>query len=388
MLDFFNRFSIFELSFLAALLLTFVILMGYYLCMFLPVVTYKLSKKDEIDDNSVRAISVVVAVQDDIDFLENEVEKIMNQNFSEPYQLVIVDNQSVLPRTIEILTELKERYENIYITKIPISTKPSFTPQSNRKLANAVGVKGAKYENIVLLSPRVKIKSEKWLHLMAKGFDHSSITTSFCRIKKRGGIANMAARSRNILHAFFYLSKAINGNPYMVTDGAFGFKRNLFFENSGFTKKSRLARGESDLFIQSVAKPKSISLVLHPNATVERDQKGGIVQFLSDQSFYSYHYRFYPLSTKIYSIVYHISTVIFWCSAIYLLGFGDMTLMIISGSVTFVKLMTLIILAFKLSKRTEQRVPLYLLFYDILAPFEQLIITLKNLVKPRKDIWV
>ncbi|MEG1634971.1 MAG: hypothetical protein RR388_05035 [Rikenellaceae bacterium] len=369
---------------LGVALLSFAIILYYYLSKFFSVTSYHLSKKVKVNE-SMQPTSVVVVIKDDIDFLDKGIHALMSQKYDAPFQVVIVNYKSQCDTTTTLLDALKKQYPELYVTGV-IPT-PNF--RHTTKLAYTIGVKAAIYENVIFLSPIATVNSDKWLQLASRGFEYSSIITGYARITPHRNFLNALSRSHNIITSLLYMGKLTHGHPYMATEQFLGYTKKLFFKCKGFSTYLRLNRGENDIFIQNISQHSRVSLVLNPKSTVEIESTKGFRNYITNCSFVSYSHRYYDFGSQLYMFSYNLFTLLFWGSSIFLLLATPMVVQIMIGVVVFVKLVLLCIIAYKLSKRTKEKVSyINLIFYDLISPFETMLIWILNRACPSNDLWI
>lgn len=378
-----STFTEFQIAIMAIMISSFFLFFLIYLVQFLRSVTTKNISTDE----PYKDISVIVVVKDDLDFLKKNIYYLINQEYKENYQIVIVDNSSSDEDYIEELTRVAERYPDlIYVTKVPLERY-----RATKKLASTIGIKGAKYENVLLVSSKAIIDSPNWLEAISRKFNKYNIVTAYSRVSKDGSCK--ASRARNIVQSLLYMSSIIRNRAYMVNEVAYGFTKSLFFNHGGYSINLRLNRGENDLFIQSITKlDNKIGLVIEKDATIEIEREGNRSDFMFEESYNLFARRFYPLSKRLYIGFYQLLNILFTISAVVVainLLPVNIYLFIAAILLLIIKLSLQASIYYKLSKRTNDKIPyLYMLLYDLIAPFEGMSIAIKNRFKPRKDVWI
>lgn len=374
---------IYQIAF-GAVLLSFFVVLYYYLFVFLRVTRYHLSKMRPLNP-PLQPISIVVIIKDDIIFLENGIHSLMSQLYTAPFQVVVVNYKSQNEATTQLLDDLKQQYPELYVTNVI----PTANFRHTTKLAYTIGVKAAMYENIIFVSPLVTIDSENWLQTVSRGYEFNNIITGYVRIARSSGLVNAISRSHNIITSLLYLGRAVCGKPYMATEQFMGYTKSLFFKCKGFSNYLRLNRGENDLFIQSVSRYSEVSLVLSGTSTVEMESVKDFDSYISNCCFNTYAQRYYNFGAKLYLFTYNLFTLLFWVSAIFLVSTSDMMLQIAIAIVIFVKLLLLLTIAYRLSRRTKERIPyLNLILFDLYFPFESMLVWIVNRVRPSKDLWI
>lgn len=364
-------------------LLSFLIIMWYYLFPFLRCSTFNIKKQKRKSDEPM-PISVVVIVRDDMEFLTSGINNILAQEYKGEWQLVIVNFKSEEEETIFQLDMIKKRHPEVYITSLD-PTNYSHTT----KLAYTIGVKGAAHDHIIFLSPNVLVKSKRWLDMCSQGFMCNDMITGYSAIEVLPGAANRITRCRNIMESLLYMGKANVGRPYKGNELFFGFTRPLFYQCGGFSKLLRLNRGENDLLIQQAAKFASMTTVITPRASVIASDDSLYGAQIDNSIFTNYAFRYYNVSSKLYIFNFSFYSFLFYVAAIVSMIILPLPLLIAAGSLLLVQLLLLFIVSATLSLRTKEKVPYFtLLLYHFYFPLECAVIRVLQRFKPSRGLWI
>ncbi|MFI3314426.1 MAG: glycosyltransferase [Rikenellaceae bacterium] len=388
-LEFITLFTTTQLAIVITLITSFLGVMIYYLFLFVRVAWHNSNPTGNATKDT-EDVTVVVIIKDDIRFLSEDVNTLLQQEYEANYQVVLVDNQSTQDQTEELFSIIEKRYSNVYITKIAPTHSGNHHPA--QRLAYTIGLKAAKYENVIFLSSDAFIASEKWLSTLASSFAHGNIVTTYCRILRSIRANNKLFRARNSIQSMLYLAMVASNNLYMVSESVFGIKKSLFFNNKGFSSYLRLNKGENDLFIQSIpSRDRKSVLNMNLDAVVEVDPDTEYNDYLSIQAYNSYTHKYYPFEAKLYLALYNIFNFLFWSAllVVAIMFISNYIILLSLLGLIVLKLGTLMIILQKLSKRTQECIPyLFMIVYDIIAPIEEVLIKLKNIFSPQKNIWI
>ena len=257
--------------------------------------TYARVSKHKVGRTSAGArdggISVVVLTGENFPYIENTLPKLVAQNYDR-FEIIVVEIGTTEEFSDE-LAALKGRLPNLVTTKI--EPDPRF-PISN-KMAYNVGIKAARYENILLTTSDAEPVSDKWLACMGKGFAAGEIVLGYCGMEKKRSMAAKIMRSSRLMMSVRYLSAAIGKKCYRGIIHNIGFSRELYFSNRGFDHLD-MNIGEDDLFIQRISKGRSVSVVMNPHATMRETSWGGLGWWWKQRKFYGSAYRLYPRAVK------------------------------------------------------------------------------------------
>jgi glycosyltransferase involved in cell wall biosynthesis len=212
--------------------------------------------------NNYPPISIIIAARNEDENLDLNLPKILKQKYPE-FEVIVVNHQSV-DYTKMIIGDLEKKHDNLRM--ITIERSPHL--KVGKKLPLTVGIKGAKYENMIFTDADCIPASENWLKLMARNFNSKSIVIGFSPYKKEKGVLNKLIRFDAVNAAINYFGFAKAGIAYMAVGRNMGYTKDLFFEVGGFKNHYHLISGDDDLFIQEAAKNKNFGVELNEESFV------------------------------------------------------------------------------------------------------------------------
>jgi hypothetical protein len=126
-----------------------------------------------------------------------------------------------------------------------------------------VGIKGAKYNNLLFTDADCFPANENWLKSMSAGFvNKREIVLGYGAYQKTSGFLNTLIRFDTFLIAVNYLSAAIKGNAYMGVGRNLAYKKELFYTQKGFSKHYHITSGDDDLFINQACTKENTNIVV------------------------------------------------------------------------------------------------------------------------------
>lgn len=253
---------------------------------------YRNSQRPMRLETETPPVSVIVPLfNESVEFVESALVRLLAQDY-EMYEVVVVyvgeDDDFFYD-----LSHLSESFPNLHTTKItmrrryPISTK----------MAINIGIKAARYDNIILTTADASPRTSRWLALMAKGFARGEIVLGYCCTEQHDNIFGRLIRIDRMMQSAEWLAAAVAGKPYRGHRCNVGFTRSLYFDVKGFGELN-MNVGEDDLFIRSIIKDNNVSIVLSPRATVVERWKGGLKQWMKRRRFFGSTRRLYPASVR------------------------------------------------------------------------------------------
>ena len=239
----FTTFSV-GLVIFAVYTFAWIVQLWYYLFFFRRLAFYK---KPTLIPNTPPA-SVIVCARNEEDNLVEFLHFIFEQDYPE-FEVVVVNDCS-FDNTPDILKELAKKYSNLKI----VSIQESKNHLHGKKVALMMGIKGAKYEHLLLTNAGCKPNSIHWLRNMMQHFStETEIVLGYGAYEKQNGFLNKIIRYDAFLNALQYLSFALAGKTYMGTGKNLAYKKSLFFKMKGFASHYHIEQGDDDLFVNEAA---------------------------------------------------------------------------------------------------------------------------------------
>lgn len=243
------------LIFCAAVLsqVIYLFLVSFRLLLHKPAV---LSKKQE-------PVSVILCARNEEDNLFKHLPIILEQDY-DPFEVIVVNDQSV-DDSRHILKAYQEKYPHLRYIELEKNRYRKF----GKKVPLTVGIKGAKYEHLLLLDADCFPSSNQWIKgMMAQFSDEKSIVLGAGPYERSKGLLNKIIRFDATQLALTYLGAAKLGLPYMGVGRNLAYKKSLFFEVGGFKKHYHIQSGDDDLFVQDAARRKNTAIALAPETFV------------------------------------------------------------------------------------------------------------------------
>lgn len=243
---------------LAGLLFAFCITFLYQIILFGRLVFYK-NKNKELEPDPV---SVIIAARDDGHMLRVHLPSIMRQK-GITYEVIVIDDCS-LDDTVDVLREYAHRFPNFKTSKLV----ESGDFEGGKKYAVTMGIKAAKYENLVFIDADCFPDSDFWLKKMGQRLMLKKIVLGYGPYKREKGFLNKIIRFDTYKIATQYLSFALWGIPYMGVGRNMAYHSYLYFDAKGFTSHLNVVSGDDDLFINEVANSKNTGIEIDPESYV------------------------------------------------------------------------------------------------------------------------
>ena len=256
-----------ELTIVIALLVIFLFQLFIYISYYAMPLRWKKKQYNDVkatlSENDLPKVSIIVEAENEVEHLSELLPLLLTQDYPD-YEIIIVNNGST-DETCLLLETLEQEHKNLYHTFLPHSRdKYGF-----RKIALTLGIKAAKGEILLFTESYNRPVSEQWVKSMASMFrDEKDIVLGYSKINRQKQVWTRIAAFDNLLFGMQYLSTALKGNPFTGTYRNMAFKRNLFFDNKGFSQFLYLENSE-DTFINRVATKTNTAICINKESFTE-----------------------------------------------------------------------------------------------------------------------
>lgn len=193
-------------------------------------------------------VSVIIPAREASEQLRRNLASVLEQDY--PCFEVIVVNDGHTDESEELLTQMEERYPNLYHSFVPDSSRYV----SRKKLALTIGIKASRYDWLVLTDASCRPQSDRWLRLLARNFTpRTEIVLGYSGYERRRGWPCRCMAYDALFTAMRYLGFAQARRPYMGIGRNLAYRKKLFFRQKGFSAHLNLQRGDDDLFVNLAA---------------------------------------------------------------------------------------------------------------------------------------
>jgi len=249
-----------SLAFILAVLIQF-----FYFFRFFSLMSFFKAKKNP---GHQPPVSVVICAKNEGPRLQEYLPLIFNQDYPR-FEVVVVNDCSV-DETEQLLEEFQRRHANLHL----VNLKEEEIREHDKKLALTLGIKGAKYEHLLLIDADCKPAGDQWIReMMAHYQTGTEIVIGYGAYKKLPGLLNKLIRFDTFMGALQYLSFAIGKRPYMGVGRNLSYTKDIFFRNKGFGAQYHIRSGDDDLFINRVGHAKNLRVAVEPGSFTYSDPK-------------------------------------------------------------------------------------------------------------------
>lgn len=347
----------------------------YYLC-FLNFFALQKPTKGKLKNIP---ISVIICAKNEANNLKKNLPRIINQHHKD-FEVVLINDNS-FDETLEVMEAFASKHNNITI----VNVKPIEHFWGNKKYALTLGIKASKYEFLLFTDADCAPISNQWLAKMSNHFSNKkSIVLGFGSYTKvKYSVLNALIRFETLMTAVQYFSYAKLGIPYMGVGRNLAYRKELFFNNSGFMKHMELKSGDDDLIVNAITDKDNTALCFSEDSFTISEPEKTFKDWITQKRRHITTAKHYKPLHKFLLSLYFFSQFSFWALSIILLSFlfyWEIVLMII-GFRIIVHYLSIGISAKKLK---SSDLILFLPFLEIFLILFQLSIFIANLISKPK----
>ena len=243
------------------------ILCLYYGIFFFRLGRYKgpSRKKNSPSPAKLPPVSVVLAAQNDGDWLRQNLVYLLEQDYPD-FEVVVVDYLST-DETQYILRLLAQNYSRLKV----VTLTNNANGYQGLKYPFSIGIKTAQNDILLLAEPEcipMDTTQFNWIRSMVSGYvhDHIDIVLGYCGISYKPSLFNWLQQYDNLLYSVEYLGSAILRAPFTGNGRNLSYRRSLFLKNDGFIYHYNIPDGADDMFVNQNARPRNTAVVLSPES--------------------------------------------------------------------------------------------------------------------------
>ena len=252
-------------------------------------------------------VSVIIAANNELTNLQHLLPSIFNQNHT-LFEVIIIDDRSS-DGSFEFLLEQANEHSNLKV--ITVSELPNHL--NAKKYALTLGIKAAKYEQILLTDADCQPLSENWITLFASKWEEGNeFVLGFSSYLKQPGLLNYFIRFETILTGIQYLGAAALGTPYMGVGRNLSYSKSLFLAKKGFHGFQNLMGGDDDVYVNKYAQESNTNILLSPDSVTSSIPKSKISDFFTQKTRHLSVGKHYSSKSKIILGFFTLSWILTW----------------------------------------------------------------------------
>lgn len=243
----------------------------------LPRICGKVYDQNETKVSGVK-FSIVITAQDNELELEKNLPALFAQNYEPGFEVIVVTGKSD-DETDTVIKNLQKEHSNLHTTFIPDSSRY----MSRMKLAVTLGVKAAKNEWIILLSPECKPQTDQWLKNMSRHCsDNKNIVLCYSNYDNQ---VSKYYRFWRLYSQLYSIREALGKRAYCSTGSNVCFRKSVFMKHNGFLKNLKYERGEFDFIVNEYSEDYSTDVAIEEESHLVIDNPSN-KSWINEQMYY------------------------------------------------------------------------------------------------------
>ena len=328
-------------------------------------------------------VSVIVCAWNELENLKSLLPLLNNQVYP-IFEIIIVDDRS-WDGTFDYLSTECGEYESVRFIKV----EETSCNLSSKKYALTLGIKLAKYNNLLLTDADCRPQSNNWIAGMAECLTpNKEIVLGFSPYFKQKGFLNNLIRYETFNTVIQYFSFAISGMPYMGVGRNLMYRKSIFLKNKGFAKHINIVGGDDDLFMNDIANANNTAVCLNPKTFMYSFPKTTWQTWYRQKSRHLSVSKHYKLQHKINLGGLATSQILTWiCFVILIPIFFHNPLIYWTLGIFLFRLISQIIVFTKANKRLDNTLEIITLpFWDGIFALYFLIMGINNFIPRRQKM--
>ncbi|WP_438963327.1 glycosyltransferase [Winogradskyella sp.] len=323
-------------------------------------------------------LSVIICAKNEEENLKESLPSIINQKYGN-FEIVLV-NDSSSDNTLEVMKEFQSKHKNISLVDVKVNE----VFWGNKKYALTLGIKAAKNDFLVFTDADCTPVSEDWLANISGYFSNTkSIVLGYGAYSKKSySLLNKLIRFETLMTALQYFSYTKLGIPYMGVGRNMAYRKELFFNNSGFKEHMHIKSGDDDLFINEVATSQNTAICYTKDSFTISQPKASFIDWFNQKRRHISTAKLYKPEHKFFLGLFYFSQIMFWIISLMCFIFNyDWLILILFLSRILIQI---VCTGLTSSKLNERDLIVFIPLLDLFLVISQLFIFIANLIsKPR-----
>ncbi|MCB0495375.1 MAG: glycosyltransferase [Cyclobacteriaceae bacterium] len=322
-------------------------------------------------------ISIVIAANNELENLKHNLPKVLSQEYS-TYEVIVVDDRSS-DESYEFLLELAKQHKNLKV--LTVTDLPDHL--NGKKYAITLGIKTAKFDQILLTDADCYPESKNWIGTFANAWGEKiSFVVGFSQYKQRPGLLNYFIRFETLVTGIQYLASAALNKPYMGVGRNLSYSKTMFLSKKGFHGYQNLVGGDDDLFVNKHAIGANTQLVIGADALITSYPKTSWSTYFLQKTRHLSVGKHYTAKSKLILSVFSLTWIATWFLFPFL--FFDPMNLLVSGSLLVLRIILMGTTILVFLKRTETRLSILgLILLDIMFALYYFVTGIKALLAKR-----
>ncbi|MBO7189233.1 MAG: glycosyltransferase [Alistipes sp.] len=367
--DILQHYTCAGVALMVAILVLFFVQLYYYVIAYYRVYTFRLMRRKRRHMEHP-PVSVIVTVRGENErFLTDELPILLNQQY-DYYEVVVVYIGGDM-EYYEQLQNIRNNYSYMRLTKMGGNDRIYITT----KQALNVGIKSAQYDALLFTTTGSMPKSDEWVSYMAKGFEYGEVVVGSSVVRyENNSVANYLKRMVEMHNMRNAMASAVQGKFFYAPRCNYGFTKSMYDSTRGYNHLG-IDIGDNDLYLQDIASPQRLAVVLSPYAIVEEQRPEQWREWLEHMRYYGSTVDSYPASRKLFMRRERGSRVLFFLSSIVAIAVMPLEVKLAVVAMLLLRYLIVLLSSYRVGRKLGERgIASKYWLYDILGPMIEWII--------------
>lgn len=217
--------------------------------------------KPEEEKPAYPRISIVVPVHNDARQLEYLLPRLLGMPYNGKFEVIVAD-QIASEDNRDVVRRLETRHPTLRYTRIPASSRQI----ELRKLAITLGIKAARGEWVIVISPYTVPETDEWLQHFAQNLDPElNFVEAYYNYYDDGSLKARRAILERVRAFNLRLNAYEQGLVIGCASANYAVRKKWFVEESGFSDSLTLPFGEEAIFAYCHAEADHSMLLCSPD---------------------------------------------------------------------------------------------------------------------------
>ena len=262
LMTFFQTASPLDLIILGSLLAVWVVVLFHTLLFYFRLALYRLPSTPQAGT----PISVIMVERNEEENLSKNLPGWASLAYPS-YEILVVDDFSG-DNSLSVVGLLKLNFPRIRLTGLNQETRYS------QKLSRNLALKGAAFDEVVFVHPSMEMPPHQWLQGIASGFaSGKKIVVGYVSTIPGKGFYHRMFRIESFFQQAESMGYCLNGLPFVVNEENVAFKKQAYFDISGFAGKIREEYLNLEMVFNDVIRRKENGILPFATFSLHREMK-------------------------------------------------------------------------------------------------------------------
>ncbi|MCD6355449.1 MAG: hypothetical protein J7L95_07865, partial [Prolixibacteraceae bacterium] len=186
-----------------------------------------------------------------------------------PFEVVAVDDFSQ-DNSLSVLGVLKEKTGKLTVSSLSQETRFS------EKLAQNIGLKGAKKNWVMIIPPTLTDYGDEWLKFISERLENNrTVVVNYSNVTPARNFFNHLFRIENFLLQWKSMGYILNGLPFVYNEENVAFRKEKYFETGGYGKYIKEPFANLELLINRFIRKRTTTINFSDHSAIRHSVEVG-----------------------------------------------------------------------------------------------------------------